>query len=620
MKVLLITAPLTQLNTPYPATAFLQGYLKSKHYCTEQVDLGIELINKLFTKQNLKKVFNEVSPESLKKLSKNSKNIYSQKEAYIKTIEAVMRFLQGEDPTLSTLLCNSNFLPQASRFSSATDLEWAFGTNGFTDRAKYIATLYIEDITDFICEAISPYLKLGRYAEQLCVYSPSFEPLEQALQKPTSLIDEIMIELLEEKISDFSPDVIGFSIPFPGNVYASLRCGQHIKSKHPHIHIAWGGGFVSTELRELTDPNVFKYVDYIILDDGERSFELLLEGLAHKQNMHKNLIKTLYKNDEGMVVCAGMHKSSHIPFKDIPPPDYTGLPLKKYISLIEIANPMHKLWSDGRWNKLMLAHGCYWAKCAFCDTSLPYIANYDPAPANLTVDKIEHCIAQTNSTGFHFVDEAAPPHILHQISDEIIRRELSISWWTNIRFEKAFNFETCKKMSEAGCIAVSGGIEVVSNRLLHIIKKGVTIEQAVKTTNNLTENNIMVHAYLMYGFPTQTIQETIDGLEIIRQMFFEGLIQSAFWHRYAMTVHSPSGCNPQAYGALCVDEERGSFANNEIGFTDGQNIDYEMLGAGLYKATFNYMNGLGFEVPIHKWFDGFVPKTSISKNYIRSCI
>jgi radical SAM superfamily enzyme YgiQ (UPF0313 family) len=620
MKILLITAPLTQLNTPYPATAFLQGYLKANNFEVEQLDLGIELINRLFTKQSLQNIFAKVEPAQLKKASKNSKLIFKQQKEYIRTIDAVMNFLRGADPTLATQICNSNFLPQASRFKDITDLDWAFGTMGFIDRAKHLATLYIEDITDFIRETSSPYFELGKYAEHLSVYIPDFTPLEYALQLPLQMTDEIMLQILEEKIATSTPTIIGFSIPFPGNVYAILRCGQYIKQNYPSISIAWGGGYVSTELRQLNEPKVFNYTDYVLLDDGEKSLVALLTTLSKNLLLEENLIKTFIRNSNGDVVCIGKEKSSHIPFREIATPDYTGLPLDKYISLIEIANPMHKLWSDGRWNKLMLAHGCYWAKCAFCDTSLSYISKYDPAPANITVDRIENIIAQTGTSGFHFIDEAASPKILHEVSNEISRRDITISWWTNIRFEKAFTFDVCKTMSESGCIAVSGGIEVASNRVLELMNKGISIEQAAKTTYNLTQNNIMVHAYLMYGFPTQTMQETIDGLEIIRQMFAEGLIQSAFWHRYAMTIHSPSGTNPTNFGAQHLHQHTGTFANNEIDFTDNQNLNYEMLGNGLRKATHNFMNGLGFDIPVQKWFDEIVPKTTIHKNYIRSCM
>ncbi len=619
MNLLLVTPPLTQVNTPYPAAPYLKGFLTSKGYQVQQVDLGIGLIHKLFTKETLEIIFEEASKALTQKTPHHIRQIFARKAQYLQTIDNVMRFLRNEDPTLATRIARGNFLPEASRFGSMADLDWAFGALGFTDKAKHLATLYIEDITDFIRETISPYFELGRYAEHLSLYAPEFKPLENALKAPANLIDKLMLSVLKEKILLFSPDAVGFSIPFPGNLYGALKCGQFLKHEFSPVKIAWGGGYVSTELRQLTDPSVFDYTDYILFDDGELPLWHLLEVLEQKRKPEE-LIRTKLRDEQGQVASIGWNDSSRIPFAETGTPDYSDLPLNQYISLIETANPMHKLWSDGRWNKLTLAQGCYWAKCAFCDTSLPYISCYNPGSAALLADRMEAVMQQTGTGGFHFVDEAAPPKILRELSLEIIRRNLTISWWTNIRFEKAFTEELCSVMAQSGCIAVSGGIEVASNRLLKLMNKGVTVEQAALAASHLTNHGIMVHAYLMYGFPTQTMQETIDSLEIVRQMFDEGLIQSAFWHRYAMTVHSPSGMKPEDFGAKHIENRTGSFANNEIPFTDGQKIDLDMLGNGLHKATYNYMHGLCLDWSAYKWFQGKVPKATVPQNYIRRCL
>lgn len=619
MKVLLVTPPLTQVNTPYPATAYLTGFLQSKGYDIAQADLGIELVNKLFSKETLGIIFDEAGKNLSEKTSHNALQILAQKEAYKDTIDAVMRFLRNEDPTLATRICNANFMPEASRFKSIADLDWAFGSMGLTDKARHLATLYIEDITDFINETISPYFELGRYAEHLSLYAPEFGPLEKALRQPDNLVDSLLLSLLEDKISSVHPDIVGFSIPFPGNLYGALKCCQLVKSNHPEIKISWGGGYVNTELRQLTDPKVFDYTDYILFDDGELTMWRLLEVLEGKRSPQE-LIRTMYRNHHKEIETLGWNDTSRVSFDETGTPDYNGLPLHQYISLIETANPMHKLWSDGRWNKLTLAHGCYWAKCAFCDTSLPYISCYEPGETSILADRIEAIMQQTGTSGFHFVDEAAPPKILRELSEEILRRKLTVSWWTNIRFEKAYNSELAELMAQSGCIAVSGGIEVASNRLLKLMNKGVTIEQAAQASLNLTNAGIMVHAYLMYGFPTETVQETIDSLEIVRQMFNEGLIQSAFWHRYAMTVHSPSGITPENFGAKYIKNNHGTFANNEIPFTDNQQIDLDSLGEGLRKATYNYMHGLCLDWPVQKWFTSKVPKSTVAPNHIVKCL
>jgi hypothetical protein len=293
--------------------------------------------------------------------------------------------------------------------------------------------------------------------------------------------------------------------------------------------------------------------------------------------------------------------------------------LKEYISVIEIANPMHSLWSDGRWLKLTMAHGCYWGKCTFCDISLDYIKLYEPVAAKILVDRMELLNKETGETGFHFVDEAAPPALMKALALEILKRKLTFTWWTNIRFEKNFTKDLCFLLKESGCIAVSGGLEVASDRLLKLIDKGVTVSQVAQVTRNFTDAGIMVHSYLMYGYPTQTVQETVDSLEMVRQLFELGIIQSGFWHQFALTAHSPIGLNPTEYG-ITPTYQNISFANNDIDFVDATGIDHSKFSFGLRKSLFNYMHGIGFEIPLKEWFEFKIPKTQIKPDFISKCL
>jgi radical SAM superfamily enzyme YgiQ (UPF0313 family) len=575
----------------------LKGFLVAEGHKVSQADLGIELVNRIFSKKGLEEIFKRVVVT--RRTPANVRHIMVIQQRYIDTVDAVLRFLQGQEPTLATRICNAEWLPQGERFNSMADPDWAFGALGTTEMAKHMATLYIEDLADFIKASVDPYFELSRYAEHLCLRLPSLNPLLTALSNPASILDEWLLELMEEKMQTDKPQLVCFSIPFPGNLMGAFRCSRYIREQYPEVTVVWGGGYATTELRQLSDPQIFDYAHYISLDDGEPALRALLSHLNGDEDA--TLCQTYYRNADGQIIFMPRQPGHAIPFTQIPAPDYSDLKLDQYISLIEVANPMHKLWSDGRWNKLILAHGCYWAKCAFCDTSLPYINCYEALPASQICDYMEAVMQQTGSSGFHFTDEAAPPRLLRELSMEIIRRKLVVSWWTNIRFEKTFNADLCRLMARAGCIAVSGGIEVASNRLLKYMNKGVTIEQAFASAQCLTESGIMVHAYLMYGFPTQTEQETLEGLEEVRKMFEAGVLQSAFWHRYAMTLHSPSGQYPNKYGADYLPNQTGTFANNQIGFTDHQNIDFDRLGQALYKATYNYMHGLCLDWPVNKW-------------------
>jgi len=593
MKILLVTPPLTQLNTPYPATAQLTGFLRSQGIEAEQMDLSIEFIQELFTSARLEEIFQQAANAG--KLSKVNKIILSQSDFYIRMIEPVMRFLSGNDSSLAQRFSNRTFWPQSKRFPSDDDLEWAFGMIGNHDRATHLCTFFLKDISEFIQQTIDPDFELIRYAESLCLRLPEYGPLKDELQKPLPLTGQLMLNIFKKRILKSSPDMVGFTIPFPGNLYSALQCAKWLKAEHPSIKICMGGGYVNTELRSITDPSIFQLIDYIVYDDGELPLLRLLTGSVP--------VRTLFLSPDDEIDSSSIDSTENIPFSGIGTPDYDGLLENNYINLIELTNPMHALWSNGRWNKLMLAHGCYWGKCTFCDGTLDYIKRYETTSIESTVDRMEAIIKQTGQSGFHFVDEAAPPALLRKLAEEIMKRKLTVSYWTNVRFEKSFTPELCYIMAKSGCIAVSGGLEVASPRILELINKGITIETARESMKNFADAGIMTHAYLMYGFPTETAQETLDSLRVVRDLFADGFIQSAFWHRYAMTLHSPSGQQPECVGAKHVKQQPGSFANNEIPFTTEQEIDLEYYGKGLNLATYNYMQGAGYDVPIQEWFN-----------------
>ncbi len=631
MRLLLLTPPFTQLNTPYPATAYLAGYLKTlsfpgKGLTVRQADLGIETILALFSKIGLTRLFDDVN-EAVSggiELTDNSLRIVRLRDDYLATIGPTIRFLQHKNPTLVHAIATRSYLPEANRFAELDDLEWAFGTMGLQDKARHLATLYLEDLSDLIVEAIDPHFGFSRYAERLGRSAAHFDELHDALQQPEMLIGELLIDILDQKLAETKPDLVCLSVPFPGNLFGALLCGQHIKANYPGVRVVMGGGYPNTELRTLAEPRLFDYLDFVSLDDGEAPLRSLLEHINGDRPLAQ-LKRTFYRNAEGRVIFGNGAPEKDVAQREVGTPSYADLPLGDYLSVIEVTNPMHRLWSDGRWNKLTLAHGCYWGKCSFCDISLDYIARYEPVTANLLCDRIEELIAETGQNGFHFVDEAAPPALMRDLALEILRRRLTVVWWTNIRFESTFSADLCQLLKLSGCIAVSGGLEVASDRLLAKMQKGVTVAQVARVAEHFTAAGIMVHAYLMYGFPTQTTQETVDSLEMVRQLFGAGVVQSGFWHRFAMTAHSPVGLHPALFDVTRIDpvgavDGLGPFANNDLDHHDPQGADHDLFAEGLRKSLFNFMHGVGLDFPLKSWFDFPIPATTIPKKFIERAI
>ena len=625
-RILSLIPPMTQLNTPYPSTAYLTGFLRSRGIDATQDDIALKLVLELFSPAGLQEIHARVKAIPPKKRSATLHCFADQFDRYLATVTPAIAFLQGRDPSVGHRICGRNFLPEGPRFESldvyidedgGDPLAWAFGSLGVQDKARHLATLYLNDLADVLREAVDARFEFVRYGESLARSQPTFEPLAKALAAPPSLVDSTLEKLTILAVDRNRPTIVLLSVPFPGSVYAAFRMAQAIKAHDPKIVIVLGGGWVNTELRELKEPRVFDYFDYVTLDDGERPILALLDYLDG-QRPRLNLVRT-YARVDGKVRYFN-NSEPDVPFAEVGTPTWDGLPLDRYLSLLDMLNPMHRLWSDGRWNKLTVAHGCYWKKCSFCDVSLDYIGRYDGAPAALLVDRIESIIEETGQTGFHFVDEAAPPKALKSLADELQKRNRAISWWGNIRFEKSFTPELCNQLADSGCIAVSGGLEVASDRLLTLMKKGVSIDQVARVTRAFSETGVLVHAYLMYGFPTQTVQDTVDALEYVRQLFAEGCIQSGFFHRFACTVHSPVGLNPAEYGIKLKALPPISFATNDVEFIDPTGVDHNNLGKALNKALYNYMHGIGLDEDVRSWFSGKVPRTTVARHKISKAL
>ncbi|MCX5748168.1 MAG: radical SAM protein [Proteobacteria bacterium] len=620
---------MTQLNTPYPATAYLVGFLRQHAARLDlepmQADAALELFLALFSRAGITRALAQLRAIPKAKRTAAVGHVVAQGDRYVSTVDTVVRFLQSRDPAVALRIVGRELLPEGPRFAASDpggdDLAWAFGGLGIADRAKHLASLYIDELADAIRDGVDPRFELARYGEKLASSAATFDPLQAALEGRPSLVDELLDGVTDALVARHRPDVLGLTVPFPGNLLGALRIARRARQLDPKVRVILGGGYVNTELRELADPRVFDYVDFITLDDGEAP---LLALIAHLRDPSAPLFRTFVRTAAQTVELVTDPAAHDIPQQSAGTPTYAGLTLDRYVSLFEMLNPMHRLWSDGRWNKLTIAHGCYWKKCAFCDTSLDYIKRYDRTPAGLLVDRIEALVAETGQTGFHFVDEAAPPAGLGAMAEQLLERDLAITWWGNIRFEKAFTPELTQLLARSGCVAVSGGLEVASDRLLGMMNKGVTVEQVARVTRAFTDAGVMVHAYLMYGFPTETAQETIDALERVRQLFAEGCIQSAFWHRFAATVHSPIGAAPGDYGIELVTlrtPKRGRFAKNEVGFTDPTGCDHDNFAEGLRAAVYNYMHGMGIEEDARSWFPGLkLPRSTVKSDLVRAAL
>ena len=483
-SLLLLTPPLVQTNTPYPATMHLTGFLESFGVDVHQRDLSIKVA---------RDVLLEYGDE---------------------TTDELLEFLGGPAPL----------------------------------EAKREASEAIDALAIWIRDNVDPDFGFSRYAEHLCRAVEDFGELEKKVRR-RGVIDKPLERHLKAAMDEVKPTVVGVTCPFPGTLVGAFKIARFVKRRYPGVRLLLGGGYVSTELREMTDRRPYKYFDEFQFDEG---YGKLLDGVR--------------KGRRGK--CGGDEIPAFVK------PSYRGIDWNEYFDVVETDNFVTNLWNSGKWVKLVMARGCYWHRCAFCDVVLPYIGRFKmPDPVDI-VDAMESFARPPASLGvqslsnFHFVDEAMPPALIRGVCREILRRKLKVEWWGNVRFDLAFTPALCKLMAKAGCIAVTGGLECANDRLLALMNKGITLASAEKVLRAFKAARIFVHAYLMYDFPTETKAEQKAAERYVKGLGRKGLVQSCFWHRFALTVHSPIARDPEKFGIIIEppSHRRNMFARNELAY------------------------------------------------------
>jgi hypothetical protein len=602
VRILLVTPPMVQFNTAYPAVPTLAAFLRARGHTVAQADLSLALALRLYSPAGIAEVVADLrgkfpagaAPAAVKFLLRHG-------QAIGEAMPGLIAFQQGKAPERAEAIARPGELPEGPRWKAMRRVPRNLDTPAL---ARHRVSILLDEIADAVREGIDQRFELARYAEHLAAEAASFSPLHKALARQRTLVDRWIDALADAAVEQSAPDVVGCTVPFPGTLYAAFRIARRAKALRPGVTTVLGGGYVNTELRDLEEPRVFDTFDFLTYDDGEIPLARILESLAGQPAA---LVRTARLRD-GKVTHEDDPGAPVLRHRDRPAPDFRPLRDAGYLAMAESPNPMHRLWTERPWIKLTLAHGCYWHRCAFCDTSLDYIRRYDPADARTLADWMEQAIADTGLRGFHFVDEAAPPALLGNLAKEILRRGLQVEFWANIRFERQFTPELARLLRQAGCIAASGGLECAQDRLLALLDKGIDTRTAKGAMAALSGAGILVHAYLIYGYPTQTVAETLEALEFVRGLFAEGVVHSAYYHRFALTVHSPAFRDAAKLRLRILDDRAGAFSRNEVPFHEARMADPARLAEGLRRAVYNFMHGVGLENDVASWFDLPAPR------------
>ncbi|BDC94366.1 radical SAM protein [Treponema bryantii] len=655
MNVITIIPPLVQLNAPYPSGAYLTSFFKKEGQDAQWADLSIELFYEIFSRSGLEKLFSLSEKTALSMADKAEKNgddntafnirrYISQKENWIEWIDFITAVLSGGGAREKEhQFLYSPFAPRGQRMENFLEQLAQDGREPSVDDVRFLCSYALADLADYITAVFDKEFSLIRYAEALTVDERTFAEVEKGLDSP--ILEHFYKPVLERwgttviaglDPAIFSKTLICISIPFAGTFIPALYTARFLKSQYGQkVFICIGGGFVNTELRELRDASLGKYIDAISYDRGYGSYKALFDNTVVEsvetaaESMIANPLYKLRLFQNGKVIEPVWQDEklekyeTEITAQIIP--DYSDIDFSRYLRMCDDKNAMHRIWTDGSWIKAYLAHGCYWHRCAFCDTQLDYVCAYRPVEVRNLYEGLLKTAREKNVYGIHFVDEAMPPVALKKFALENARHGNPLYFWGNIRFEKTFTKDLAAFLSYCGLGGVSAGLEVAAESGLENINKGTDISSIVSACAALKEAGVLVHAYMIFGFWYDTAQTIIDSMETLRQFYSAGLLDSCFWHKFVLTKNSTvytewkEGKQKKLQPVEPKSDKKGGlFAGNNIHFKDEN--QYDKFQLPLENSLNCWMHGDGLEKKVQKWFDFPVPPPTVGRDFIEKKI
>lgn len=659
-NVLIVQPPLVQLNTAYPAGAYLKSFFSELQTQKPQWNLGeirwVDgcnlLFHEIFCREGLRHIFSVTEKKALEQAAQweksgrhneafNVRRYLSQQDSWIQWIDTIVAILQGSQRELCHEFVASPAVPRGQRMEN-----FLAGLESLpsVDDAVILASLALADLADFIGAFFDSSFELVRYGESLATSHKGFQAVEEGLAAPVlqDFYGPIVQQLLQEygRLEENQRLLLCVSCPFPGTLAAALfTCKKFKEALGNKVFVALGGGYVNTELRQVREPALAGYLDALSYDRGYGSYWDFFSHLMELEGTDtaggfpgeiKNC--SVYKMKffgEDVALDQGFSAKPEVVavedgFTASLAPDYSDIDFSQYPRLADSTNPMHRLWSDGAWLKAYLAHGCYWHQCAFCDTSLDYVCSYKKVAVKELYKKLAAQAYSSAVRGVHLVDEAAPPAALRDFALENLKASRPLVFWGNIRYEKVFTRDLADVLSHGGLRAVSGGIEIACGTGLDAVKKGTDLQSIVSACAAFKEAGILTHAYMIYGYWQETPQMLIDSMETLRQLFASGLLDSAFWHKFVLTRHSrafqewKSGLYPELKPLGLDESEESIFASNDLRFAGEEKSS--RYGNPLNQALAAWMHGENLELPVTKWFPFAMPRPSVAPDLVEQAI
>lgn len=466
--------------------------------------------------------------------------------------------LKEDGHDVEILDINSLFM----NFLGNSDFLEYFGNEGIHSQKKFIFNEIFNNLSAFyekypnpqsiIKNASNPTDLNNLYPELFSLIYSIFD--QYYTNDDKKVFDKWEQEFLLPKISDFKPDLIGFSVYNTPQLNWSLNFAKKIKQNLKSV-IVFGGTQI-TNLKDLIKerPFIFKNtVDAFIYGEGEVAFKLLSRKESFRNipnlifqdisgkiilNQKDNTNKKLYKPDfeKQDLYIQNIESKEQYSINNFYKPNYMGIDLNNYF----VSTPVLPIESS---------RGCYWHKCEFC-TFMDCI-DYKQKNIDDLIEEIKEDVNNLNVNHFFFSDPAIHPEYAREFSKKIIENNLKIYYLTDLRLEKEFDYELLKQMYDSGLRVALWGLESGSDRILKLYNKGTTAENNAKVLKASSDAGIFNWCWTMIQFPT----ETKDEMNLTKNFLFDNynFIDYISLHDFTKYTNAPIAKHPQDFGLKTSD-------------------------------------------------------------------
>jgi len=355
----------------------------------------------------------------------------------------------------------------------------------------------------------------------------------------------IYYKSLDKHFNQEDIGLVGFSVSFPAQLYHTLILAKLIKAYHPHIFVVIGGSFITKYIEDLINrQEVYKFIDGFIVGDGEEPLAKLIFQLEHSRNL--NDVPNFYFRHE----CGGYAKS-HTCFQ---------------ADANYILEPIFDGFSHYSILPIRISFGCPWGRCTFCTYRL-FHRKYSRSDVERIITIVKHLQQKYHISSFQIVDDFLPPVFLRQFSEALLRENIHIQWKIFLGLLEGFNERSILNlMAQSGCVEVNIGIESMSPRILQLMEKPHHPELVKSTIMLLNDTSIKINACIIFGFPTETLEEASETLAFLKKN--QKLFSSIGVQPFSLEKDTSVFNNPQEFGITKIyhDDKYGSGVGYRLGY------------------------------------------------------